>query len=471
MAATNDLVKMVRLMAVTELLKTCRGEDGAFDPALVKAYVRSAYRKTAFAAHPDNNAQRPELHPYFREAAEVWAFVDEGASNEELVRWAKDYEKDSQGTDSATEGMLRAAAEMIEELQFERDDLQTRLTQVHASLVGVQRGQRRFTPDMVVVYSDPQRSVRITLANAATEIPRLIAGRPDPALEQRLRDAERTLQDVRAEVQRTQTYANEQNRLVQEWQTQARQSQQQASAEASKKRQTQERLDALADRYKAALETLRQETTAREAHQRQTKILEQTLTETQEAADALVRRTIVQHAAELERVRGAAHQQLEDARRNPISTKIVERIKQARNTRQYEKALQLCELLLDAEPGNTHALYFQGTTLEALGRHEEAGRSYFKLTTLAPGHSSGKAAYTRIEQRILIEIKTTREARAYEASLAAAVSLLRVNPTHPHALYFAGANAAQLGRKDEARAYLEQLPNHTSAKAILGQLI
>lgn len=299
--AGNNLGEIVRLTAVAELMKHCRNADGSYDPAKVKAYAKSAYRKTAIATHPDQNPNNPELHPLFRESTEVWELID-AASDTSLIEIVTDYRTNQQGPDPEAQALLEGAAQMIQDLQGERDDLQSRLTTAHTNLINVTRRTQAYKPDMIDIYNDPKRRIKITLANAATEIPRLIAGKADPALEQRLQEAERQVGEYTSAIARKDEMIRVAKKVIEEDKEILKEVEKQRDAErikvgtlsadkiiAERRYETErERANDLDQKHKVALRTIAQEVTARTAQEKKAASLEETLRATTDAASALM---------------------------------------------------------------------------------------------------------------------------------------------------------------------------------------
>ncbi|MBI2665206.1 hypothetical protein HYX12_01125 [Candidatus Woesearchaeota archaeon] len=84
----------------------------------------------------------------------------------------------------------------------------------------------------------------------------------------------------------------------------------------------------------------------------------------------------------------------------PVSTAILEEIKQTRSRGEHQSSLYLCEMLLSIEPGNQHATYFAGTAHLALKQYDAAKGCFEQLPA---GHSSAQQCLQRIRE---LEAKT-----------------------------------------------------------------
>lgn len=78
----------------------------------------------------------------------------------------------------------------------------------------------------------------------------------------------------------------------------------------------------------------------------------------------------------------AATNYIEDAAvKDSLFAAVVERAKQARDEKQYDKCIYLCDLVIKRQPDNPHAHYFAGTAYELLSEKiaEESGEEEMKL--------------------------------------------------------------------------------------------
>jgi len=262
--------------------------DGTLDLEGAKKVLKENYRKIALAYHPDHNPGNALAEELFKQAAEQNDMV-QGDKDDEISKYILEYIHSGNGNDE----ILGRARDRILDLIDDKNNLEILLQEAQTNILTVANGGRRQVPEMIVVYQ--KGDIKITLANAATEIPKLIAGKADPALEQRLNETLESLRKAREEIDRTRIDANQQNRIAQDWQRKAQDAERAASsnrAEAGRYEReytTQKaRADDLDTKYKAALRTVREETEARAAQERKAASLEETLRTTTHAGTTLM---------------------------------------------------------------------------------------------------------------------------------------------------------------------------------------
>ncbi|MBS3116816.1 tetratricopeptide repeat protein [Candidatus Woesearchaeota archaeon] len=151
------------------------------------------------------------------------------------------------------------------------------------------------------------------------------------------------------------------------------------------------------------------------------------------------------------------------------SQRILERIKEYRKTRNLERALQYCNLLLEANE-NVHAAYYAGTIAREQGNKELAGMYFSKALKIVPTHKDSQSRLDEIRKEYCAEIIAARDNKQHGKALGLCESLLRIDPNNNDARYFAGTVYMAQKEYERARVMFEQLPKHSSAQAQLAKI-
>src|SRR3989338_3260988 len=169
----NQLAELVRIRFLSEIAKTARTPNGTYDFAKARAQVKKTYREIALLAHPDRNPGDKYQEELFKQMGAIFGEIEK-VSDEQI----KDYllqanEPEFGGAGQELQALVPQAADAVENLAIQKADLEQRLARTQADIVSLRRGGQ-YHPEQLEIYVDQPRGIRITLANANQEIPRLI---------------------------------------------------------------------------------------------------------------------------------------------------------------------------------------------------------------------------------------------------------------------------------------------------------
>jgi len=289
----NPLEQLYLVAQARERLRPAIRDDGTIDIETAKRILKSDFRGLAKIYHPDRNGGNGTAEEAFKglnEGNQRLQDLDDPALGECISRFVN-------GSTGGNDQLLAQAMAEIETLDDRLADSNQRLVETQALLIGLGEG-RRYNPDQVMVYH--RNGIKITLANAQTEIPRLIAGRPDPALEERLRVAERQISEYLQSIKRKdEIIRTTEEQLGSERRKGASLNADKISAERNYETER-VRANDLDAKHKAALRTIREETEARAMQQKRADNLESTLRATTDAASTLMTAELAKQRAEYE---------------------------------------------------------------------------------------------------------------------------------------------------------------------------
>ena len=169
----NQLAELVRIRFLSEIAKTARTPNGTYDLAKARAQVKKTYREIALLAHPDRNPGDKYQEELFKQMGAMYGEIEK-ASDQQIIEYlTQATQPEFGGAGQELQALVAQAADAVENLAYQKAELEQRLARTQADIVSLRRGGQ-YHPDQIEIYIDQPRGIRITLANANQEIPRLI---------------------------------------------------------------------------------------------------------------------------------------------------------------------------------------------------------------------------------------------------------------------------------------------------------
>ncbi len=169
----NQLAELVRIRFLSEIAKAARAQNGTYDLTKAKTQVKKTYREIALLAHPDRNPGDKFQEELFKQMSEIYGQI-ENASDQQITEYlTQTAQPEFGGAGQELQDLVAQAANAVENLSYQNQELQQRLARTQADIVSLRRGGQ-YRPDQIEIYVDQSKGIKITFANANQEIARLI---------------------------------------------------------------------------------------------------------------------------------------------------------------------------------------------------------------------------------------------------------------------------------------------------------
>ncbi len=404
--------------------------DTSVDVEGVKAKVKKHFRNLAKEYHPDKIADDPnkqKKEDFFKLFTTAETDIQK-MSDDKLTTLVRGYMQNNSGDE------LLLAQAMTE---IERLDSLVRDKDQELSTLAMAMARGGSANPHAILYNNTSLGIRITLANAPAKIDDLVRGvQEGVAAKTELTTAQRRNTDYQRQLDsNTATITGLETKLTEI--TTDRDRYKRLHTAGNKKREEDERK--MGD-LETELKTTRTAKTKAEQIQR----------DAVNAAEQFIKHQNEVHGKELASRQAGYDAKLKDARENPLDKKLVDKIKELRDTGRTEEALQYAHMVLSVDPDNVHVRYFVGTIYQSQGQLVQAGEQYQAILAIAPKSPSAQQQYNKVKAKMLEQVKTSRQTKDLQTTIHTCQQLLTLEPTNTDASYFLGTAYEQ--QKDWQKA-------------------